>query len=394
MGISQRGRQVQESPLRKLIGLAKQAEASGKKVYYLNIGEPDDFPPTDIFYTFLNIERQKIKYAPSPGNQRLLEAWQKFYHDQGFNLADSEIIITSGASEALLFAFAAVADPGDEIIVFEPFYPNYTSLATLLGIKLRAITLIRREGKYYLPRREVIEKQINHRTKAIVFDNPSNPSGHLYTESELRLLSEIAIRKNLMLISDEVYRELVYEGKPASLLENAEIKDNAIVVDSVSKRFSLCGLRMGCLVSRNPEVLSAVNRFAQGRLSAPLLDQQAVIPVLLNSQTYIKQLTETFTGRRQVLMNSLSNISGVEISIPQGSFYNFVRIKKESEEFARWLLTDFSYNNQTVVIAPGTGFYLKPESGQYDFRIAFVLDIHELEPALEVLKQALLQYNK
>ncbi|MBU0707287.1 pyridoxal phosphate-dependent aminotransferase [Patescibacteria group bacterium] len=393
MKISQRGSHVKESPLRVLAVLASQVEDKGKKVYRLNVGEPDDYPPGRVFDALTLFKKQKIKYAPAVGLPELIEAWQSFYKDVGINVNSNELVVTSGASEALIFALAALADANDEVIVFEPYYANYTSLATLLGVKLVPLKFKKDGQGYKLPSRNDIEDKITDRTKAILFDNPSNPSGYHYSTEDLKTLGELAIKHGITLIGDEVYRGIAFEGSSKSLLTLPGYKDNVVIVDSVSKRFNLCGLRIGCLVCRDQKLIAAVRRFAQGRMAISVVDQKVAVETLNNSLEHTQNLVQIYQKRRQVLIDNLGGLKEIEISIPAGTFYSFIRLPgKSSDEFARWLLTDYSHDNQTVAVAPGGGFYLNPQDGQEEFRIALVLKSDELQIALGILRKAIQEF--
>ncbi|MDD5341967.1 MAG: pyridoxal phosphate-dependent aminotransferase [Patescibacteria group bacterium] len=395
-GISKRGREIPESPLRLLISTAQLVEKTGRQVYYLNLGEPDEFPPQSVSLALADFASRKIKYGQSSGEPELISAWQKYYNDFGVNISTDEIIVTTGASEAILFSLAAVADPGDEVLVFEPFYPNYLSIATLLGLKLRSVSLVRSRESFRLPPFENLRQQVTDKTRAIIFDNPSNPSGYVYSREELASLGRLAAENNLALIVDEVYRELVYEGRPTSILQFPEFKGRVIMLDSVSKRYSLCGCRIGCLVSRDQEIMTAVRHMCQSRLSAPVPSQRAAISALAYGQDYIKSYVETFRARREMVTRAFGDLPGAEYIQPTGAFYAFIKIPKldNSEKFCRWLVSDFAHRNQTVVVAPGTGFYLKPEDGRLEFRLAFVLENDKLNQALTILREGITQYLK
>ncbi len=393
MQLSKRSQKIGDSPLRLLNGLVTEVEQKGIKVHRLNIGEPDEQPPAEVLQYFKNIDQKKIPYGPSSGLDELRKAWSEYLAGLGEKVDYENIIITTGASEALLFSLTAVADPGDEVVIFEPFYPNFASLAKILGIELKAIPFERNSGRLILPSSETIKNVISSRTRAILVDNPSNPTGVVYSKEELIRLSDIAQENNLALIVDEVYRELVYQRSHFSVLSLTEYSDRIIVTDSISKRFSLCGLRLGCVISRNEEIIKTIGRFAQSRLSAPLLSQESIIPTLKNADEYIKSLKESFAEKREIVKDGLSGLDKVEVIIPGGAFYAFIKAPiRNSEDFARWLLTEFSYESQTVLVAPGTGFYLQRESGLQEFRIAFVPSAEDLKNAVEVLRKGLEEY--
>ncbi len=393
MRLSQRSRQIGESPLRLLNGSVEEVEKKGIQVYRLNIGETDEFPPGEVFNYFSKTKRQKIPYAPSAGLEELKSAWAEYYNQQGAGVEAGDIVVTTGASEALLLTLAALADPDDELIVFEPFYPNYSSIARLIGLKVKSVPLKKNQSGFSAPSSVAIAKSIGPRTKAIIIDNPSNPSGCLYSREDLLMLGRIADENNLSLIVDEVYREIVYDQPSLIALSISELQDRLIVVDSVSKRYSLCGFRLGCIISRHKSFIETIKRFSQSRLSAPLLSQLAVIPVIRNNSTYVNLLRESFKEKRQIVVDGLSGIDNMEMTIPKGAFYTFIRLPiEDSEDFARWLLTEFSYQKQTVLVAPGTGFYLNPEDGRQEFRIAFVPESNKLKKAILVLAEGIKEY--
>lgn len=394
MSLSQRAANIFESPLRQLADAARSAEATGRRVYYLNLGEPDEYPPAEVGAAFASLAGKKMKYGRSEGESALLSAWQKYYSDNQISLNERELIITAGASEALIFSLAAIADPGDEVLVFEPYYPNYASLAALLGIRLIGLPLEQTEQGYALPSRERILQRVTPRTRAILFDNASNPSGHAYSRAEIVRLGQLAREKNLWLIADEVYRELVYSGTPDSLLEYPDYSDRAIIVDSVSKRFSLCGCRIGCVVSRNEEIMTAIRRLAQSRLSAPVPSQLAAAAALTVGRPYVQAQREIFQRKRSLVVAAMSTWPELTVHQPAGSFYVFPTVPKinDSEAFSRWLVEEFTYNNETVVIAPGTGFYLNPEHGRRQFRLAYVLAEPDLSKALDILHRGIQTY--
>ena len=394
MSLSRRVSRIPESPLRQLADVARSTESRGRQVYYLNLGEPDEYPPTEVGAALASLAGNKMKYGRSEGELDLLSAWQKYFSDSGITLADGEMIITLGASEALLFTLAATTDPGDEILVFEPFYPNYLSLAAMLGVQLISLPFEQTEAGAILPSREQILQRLTPRTRAILFDNPSNPTGRVYTNDEMVRLGELAREKNLWLIADEVYRELVYLGTPTSLLSYPDFSERVVVVDSVSKRFSLCGCRIGCVVSRNVEFMAAIRRLAQSRLSAPIPSQRVAAAALAVGEPYVKEQLAAFQRKGAIVTEALSTWPELTYHEPNGSFYVFATVPKlkDSEVFSRWLVEEFSFENATVVIAPGTGFYLNPEHGRCQFRLAFVLTESALTRALTILHTGVQTY--
>lgn len=411
MEISQRLRQLPESPLRLLASLVAEAEKKGRVVYRLNLGEPDEQPPAGLSEAFSLRPDQKIPYTPSEGEPELISAWTDCFNEAGLHVKLDDFLVTNGASEALLIALAAAADPGQEILLFEPFYPNFLSLANLLGLKIKSCPLAQTDSGYCLPGLEQIEAALGPNTRVILIDNPSNPSGTVHSTEELHGLVELSRKHKLWLIVDEVYRGLVYESLPvsrvpgyttgrapeqntASALAFQEEADNIVVVDSVSKRFSLCGLRIGCLVSRNRDFMTAAKRLAQSRLSTALPSQRLALAALRQQGTYVPALVESFRERREIVRKALIGFSSIELNEPAGAFYVFLRIPKldDCERFSRWLITDFVHENQTVCVAPGTGFYLNPADGRQKIRIAFVLEPAKLERSLTVLKAGLSNY--
>ena len=334
------------------------------------------------------------------------KAWQKYYKDVGINLDTPEIIVTTGGSEAILFAFATVCNPGEEIIVFEPFYTNYNGYASVAGIKLVPLRTLAKTG-FHLPEKKEIEKKINKKTRGILICNPNNPTGTVYKKEELKMIAKIAKRHNLFILSDEVYREFVYDGeKHYSMMDFPEIQDRVILLDSVSKRFSACGARIGCLASKNKKVIEGATKFAQARLSSPMVEQSAVIPLLKNSKKYTQKIVREYKRRRDTVFEALQKIPGIFCLKPKGAFYIIVKLPikprsrdaslrgKDSDDFAKWLLTKFSFRGKTVMVASASGFYATKGLGKDEIRIAFVLSSKKLKEAMEIFKKGLEQYIK
>ena len=390
---SARAREALPSPIRKLTPLAEGAKSRGVKVYHLNIGQPDLNAPRALIDGIRGFESDLLPYAPSQGLPETVDAWREYYANLGIRLARNELLVTNGGSEALLFAMMAVADPGDEIITFEPSYANYFGFARMTSVDIVPVTLGAADG-YHLPSAAAIEAKITRRTRALLFTTPGNPTGTVFTYTELEFLSDIARRHGLFLISDETYREIVFEGdQTMSMMKVAAADDCTIVVDSVSKRFSATGARVGCIASSHAGVMEGVLRFAQARLAAPTVEQRALVPLLRNSGTYTDTLAEIYRGRRDTIYRALQTIPGVHVREPEGAFYLFAVLPiDDGERFASWLLTDFQLDGETVMIAPGDGFYFTPGLGKQEVRFAYVLQEEDLARAMVILREALRVY--
>jgi len=395
MKISKRASLIQASPIRKLYPLANQAEKRGIRVIKLNIGQPDLPLPEIVYKEIKKLKNKFLPYAPSQGIKETIIAWQKYFRDQNLNFKENEIIITTGGSEAVTFAISLIADPGEEIIVFEPFYTNYNAFASLMNVKLKPITL-KIENGFHLPPRKEIEKKINKKTKGIIITNPNNPTGTVYTRDELKDLAVLAKKHNLYIINDEVYREFVFSGhKFYSLFNFKEILNNIILVDSVSKRFNACGARLGCLASKNKKVMEGALKFAQARLSSPTLEQKIFIPLLKNSKKYISKVVSEYKKRRKIVEKELKEIPDLVFHFPEGAFYTIIGLPiKDSEKFCHWLLEKFHYQKTTLLLAPAAGFYATANKGKNEVRIAFVYRAEILKKALKILKIALEKYKK
>ena len=388
--ISKRAKQAPFSPIRKLSTYAERAEERGIDVYHLNIGQSNLETPKIFFDEIKKFPRRTLCYAPSHGYKKVRQAWQKYYKQYGINFNLDEIIVTTGGSEAIIFAFLSIADPGDEIIVFEPLYPNYITFSQMASVKLVPITL-KIENNFHLPAKEKIIRKISKKTRGILVCSPNNPTGAVYSRQELQMVVDIAKKYKLFIISDEVYREFVFDHKKhISLMNFPEIKNQVILVDSVSKRFNICGARIGCLASKNKEIMQAALKFAQGRLSSPTLEQLAVIPLLRNSRQYIKPFLKEFQKCRQIVINNLCNIKKTFCLKPEGTFYYMTRLPvRSTEKFCQWLLEKFHLDKKTVMFAPGPGFYVTKGLGQDEIRIAYVVTSKELEKAMNILKKSL-----
>lgn len=392
--ISLRGAQMPASPIRKLVPFADAAKKRGTKVFHLNIGQPDLPTPQKALDALKHIDRKTLEYTHSQGLLSLREKLVGYYSKFGINLGADEIMVTCGGSEALLFAFLACLNPGDELIMVEPGYANYLGFAVTAGINVKTVTS-RIEDGFALPSVEDFEKAITPATKAILICNPNNPTGYLYSDEELFRLRDIVKKHNLFLLADEVYREFVYNGKPyRSALTLEGIEDNVIVVDSVSKRYSECGVRVGMLVTHNKEVLSTVMKFAQSRLCPPLVGQIVAEASIEGTEDYAKECFDEYKARRDFFIEGLNKIPGVYSPKPEGAFYTVVSLPvDDAEAFCKWCLTDFSYDGCTVMMAPAAGFYGDRTIGQRQVRMAYVLCIEDLAKALKVLEEALKAYN-
>lgn len=392
--ISQKGALMPQSPIRKLVPFAEEAYKKGKTVYHLNIGQPDIKTP-EIALDAVKINSLEIlAYTRSEGSDEYRAKIANYYSKHDIHVEKEDIIVTTGGSEALLFAFGTVMDVGDEVIIPEPFYANYNGFSTASGVNIVPV-ISKIEDNFALPPIEEFEKLITPKTKAILICNPGNPTGYLYTKEEIEKLAEIVIKHDLFLIADEVYREFAYDGiKHYSIMQEEGLKDHAIMIDSVSKRYSMCGARIGCLVSKNKEVISTVLKFAQARLSPPTLAQIASEAALQTPQSYFDDVKTEYVSRRDVLITELEKIEGIKVAKPKGAFYCIVELPiKNSDAFAQWLLEDFDIDGETVMVAPAAGFYSTPGVGLNQIRIAYVLQKESLVRAVYILKEALKVYK-
>jgi len=394
--VSKRLKVVPASPIRKLVPYAVAAKKQGVHVYHLNIGDPDIKTPEVMIDVLRNWDKNPIAYDQSQGNPNFLESLKTYYHRLGHTFIDVPYMqVTNGGSEAISMAFFAICNPGEEVLVFEPLYANYNSYAVVNGVTLVAIPTTIKDG-FHLPPKEVIEKKITPKTRAILICNPNNPTGTVYTQDEVEMLVSIAKKHNLFLLSDEVYREYTYDGvEQVSLLSYMQdIPNQAIVLDSLSKRYSLCGARLGMLVSLNPDVMAGVLRIAQGRLSSGYIDQTVAATLSEVPDSYIESVQKEYKKRRDVLYDGLRSIPGVVVSKPEGAFYTIVGLPvTDAEDFCKWLLTDFRDNNETIMIAPASGFYATAGKGRNEVRIAYVLNVKAIARSIELLKEALKQYS-
>lgn len=391
--ISERGLQMPESPIRKLAPLAAETKKRGIKVYHLNIGQPDLPTPEEAIIAIRHIDRTILEYSPSQGNLSYRQKLVGYYAKYNIRVVPDDIIITCGGSEAVLFAFLSCLNPGDEIIVPEPAYANYMAFAVSAGAKIRTITSSIDEG-FAMPRVEKFEELINEHTRAILICNPNNPTGYLYTRREMNQIRDIVKKYDLYLFSDEVYREYIYTGTPyISACHLEGIEQNVVLIDSVSKRYSECGIRIGALITKNKEVRKAVMKFCQARLAPPLIGQIAAEASLDAPEQYTQEVYEQYVERRKCLIDGLNRIPGVYSPIPMGAFYTVARLPvDDSERFCRWCLEEFNYEGETIMMAPASGFYTTPGAGKDEVRIAYVLNKDDLNRALVVLRKALEQY--
>lgn len=392
--ISNKGKAMPESPIRKLVPYADLAQQKGRKIYYLNIGQPDIKTPEVALKAIKNNDISVLSYSHSAGFESYRKKLANYYKNIAPGINHNDIIVTTGGSEALLFAMGSIADAGDEIIIPEPFYANYNGFATASGVKVvPVISTI--ENNFGLPPVSEFEKLITPKTKAILICNPGNPTGYLYSKEEIDQLAAIVKKHDLFLIADEVYREFAYDGLiHHSILSVNGIEENAIVIDSVSKRYSMCGARIGCIVSKNKEVMATAMKFAQARLSPPTFAQIASEAALETPQTYFDDVISEYKERRDLLVTELRKIPNVKVANPGGAFYCIAELPvADADAFAQWLLEEFQLNNETVMVAPAAGFYSTPGAGKNQVRIAYVLKKEDLQKAVNILKAALEQYN-
>jgi len=391
--ISKRGDEMPLSPIRKLAPLAYAAEDRGIKIYRLNIGQPDLPTPQKALDVLKKIDYKTLEYSPSQGNRSLREALVSYYDRYQIKLTPDEIIITTGGSEAVLFAFLSCLNPGDEIIVPEPAYANYMSFAISAGAVIRTVTTTIDEG-FCLPKVEKFEELINERTRAILICNPNNPTGYLYTQKEMNLIRDLVKKYNLYLFSDEVYREFIYTGSPyISAMHLEGIEDNVVLIDSVSKRYSECGIRIGALITKNERIRATVMKFCQARLSPPLIGQLIAEASIEGTEQYSREVYEEYLERRKCLIDTVNRIPGCYSPIPMGAFYTVAQLPvDDAEKFCAWCLTDFNYEGETVMMAPAAGFYTNSALGRNQVRLAYVLNKHDLKRALLVLEKALEAY--
>ena len=392
--ISNKGRLMPQSPIRKLVPFAEQATKDGKSIYYLNIGQPDIKTPKVALDAVKNSNIEVLAYSRSEGSETYREKIASYYSKHDISVKHNDIIVTTGGSEALLFVFGSIMDVDDEIIIPEPFYANYNGFSTASGVKVIPV-ISKIEDNFALPPIEEFEKLITPKTKAILICNPGNPTGYLYSKEEIKKLASIVKKHDLFLIADEVYREFAYDGNVHySVMQEEGLKENAIMIDSVSKRYSMCGARVGCLVSKNKSVIETALKFAQARLSPPTLAQIASEAALETSQSYFDAVIEEYAERLNTLITELQKIEGVKVAKPKGAFYCIAELPvKNSDDFAQWLLESFDIDGETIMVAPAGGFYSTSGVGLNQIRIAYVLKKESLVKAVKILKEALKVYK-
>ena len=393
--ISTKGQAMPESPIRKLVSYAEDAKKRGTSVYHLNIGQPDIKTPKCALDAVKRNDLDIIKYSRSEGSVAYRSKLSSYYAQNDIFVKAENIVVTTGGSEALLFAFGSVMDVGDEVIIPEPFYANYNGFSTASGVNVVPV-ISKIEDNFALPPIEDFEKLITNKTKAILICNPGNPTGYLYSKEEIKKLAAIVIKHDLFLIADEVYREFVYdETEHYSILQENDLDRHAIIIDSVSKRYSMCGARIGCVVSKNEEVIETVLKFAQARLSPPTYAQIASEAALDTPQSYFDEVINEYASRRDLLISELQKIDGVKVAKPRGAFYCIAELPlKNADAFAQWLLEVFDYQNKTIMVAPAAGFYSSPDLGLNQIRIAYVLKKSDLINSVKILKEALKVYTE
>ena len=391
--ISNKGNLMPESPIRKLVPFAEKAKKEGKKVYHLNIGQPDIRTPEVALEAIHNFSDKVVEYSHSAGFESYRIGLAKYYQNLGIDIVHEDLMVTTGGSEALLFALNSCLDSGDEIIIPEPFYANYNGFSISSGVTVKPITTSINDG-FTLPAIEEFEKLITPNTKAILICNPGNPTGYLYSKEELERLRDVVVKHDLFLISDEVYREFVYDGNDHhSILSIEGLDQNTIVIDSTSKRYSMCGIRVGCIVSKNKTVISTALKFAQARLSPPTFGQIAGEAALETPQSYFEKVSSEYVSRRDVLIEGLNAIEGVICPKPKGAFYAIAQLPvDDADKFAQWLLEDFDLDGETIMVAPASGFYSTPNIGINQVRIAYVLNKESLQTSIKILEAALKVY--
>jgi aspartate aminotransferase len=393
--ISNKGKQMPESPIRKLVPYADIAKKNGNKVYHLNIGQPDIKTPEVALQAVKNADIKVLEYSHSAGFESYRVKLSEYYKTQGLPIDVADIIITTGGSEALLFALGSTMDVGDEIIIPEPFYANYNGFSVASGVTVVPVISTIDDG-FALPPIAAFEDLITPRTKAILICNPGNPTGYLYSQEEMNQLAALVKKHDLFLIADEVYREFIYDAKDKhySVMNIPGIEENSIMIDSVSKRYSMCGARIGCIVSKNKEVMAAAMKFAQARLSPPTYEQIASEAALQTPQSYFDEVIEEYKERRDILISELQKIEGVKVGTPKGAFYCIAQLPvANADDFAQWLLESYNLNKETVMVAPAAGFYSTPNVGLNEVRIAYVLKKEDLVRSVHILKEALKIYN-
>ncbi len=393
MKFSDRINSMQSSPIRKLIPYADEAKGKGKKVYHLNIGQPDILTPPAFLKSIKDFAQEVIAYSTSHGSLELIDSIRKYYEGYNINYERENVLITNGGSEALLFSFMALCDPGDEILIPEPFYANYNAFASCVNVKIIPITTKAEEG-FHLPPKAEIEKLLTPKTKAILVSNPGNPTGVIYTTDEMEMLADLAMDNDMFIVADEVYREFVYDGLDYTSFGNIKrIEDRVIIIDSVSKRFSACGARIGCITSKNMDLMAQVMKLAQGRLCVPTLEQVGAAALYTTPVSYLEDVNKEYQSRRDILYAALKGMPGVVCDEPKGAFYVVAKLPvDDAEKFVIWMLRDFDLEGETVMMAPAEGFYATPGLGKNEARLAYVLKKEDLSKAMDILKAGLEAY--
>ncbi|MCX7695825.1 MAG: pyridoxal phosphate-dependent aminotransferase [Caloramator sp.] len=394
MHLSTRILNMQESPIRKLAYFAEEAKSKGIKVYHLNIGQPDVKTPDEFFEAVKTFNEPVLKYTASQGIDMLIQSFIKYYSEWDIDFEKDEIMITNGGSEAILFALLAVCDVGDNVIIPEPFYTNYNGFAEVAGVNVKPF-LTYAENGFHLPDRSEIEKLIDNKTRAILLSNPGNPTGVVYTEEEIRMVAEIAKANNLYIIADEVYREFVYDNlKYTSFMHVKDVLDRVILIDSISKRYSACGARIGLIASKNKVLIKNVLKLCQSRLCVPTIEQIGAANLINTDKNYFVEVKEEYQRRRDVVYEGLSQIEGVICQKPKGAFYVIAKLPiEDAEHFSKWLLTDFNLNGETVMVAPAEGFYATNGLGKNEIRISYCINCDDLQKAMNIIKEAIKAYR-
>ncbi|MCF6459744.1 pyridoxal phosphate-dependent aminotransferase [Clostridium sp. Cult3] len=393
MKFSQRIMGMQESPIRKLVPIADEAKKQGKKVYHLNIGQPDIKTPEEFFDPIKSFDEDVLAYAHSQGIAELIDSLVKYYEKHQIQFDKDEIIVTNGGSEALIFAMIATCDHGEEVLIPEPFYTNYNGFSSMAGVNVVPITT-KAENGFHLPEKDAITKLITPKTKAILIANPGNPTGTVYTKEEIYMLRDIAKEHNLYIIADEVYREFVYDGLEfISFAHLDDISDRVILTDSISKRYSACGARIGCIASKNKDLIRQVMKLAQGRLCVATIEQIGAANLINVPHSYMEEAKAEYRRRRDVVYSALQNMDGVLCEKPQGAFYVIAKLPiKDAEDFVVWMLREFDINNETVMMAPAAGFYATEGLGKDEVRISYCINANDLEKAMNILNEGLKVY--
>jgi aspartate aminotransferase len=393
MEFSERIRTMQASPIRKLIPYADAAKKKGKTVFHLNIGQPDIVTPPGFLEAIRNFSQEVIAYSNSQGSKELIDAICNYYKGYDMDFEKEHVIVTNGGSEALLFSMMAICDPGDEVMIPEPFYANYNAFASSINVKIAPITTKAEEG-FHLPPKEEIKKLIKPETKAILLSNPGNPTGVIYTTDEMNMIADLALENELYIITDEVYREFVYDDLEYTSFGHLErVQDRVIIIDSVSKRYSACGARIGCIVSKNSDLMAQIMKLAQGRLCVPTLEQVGATALYNTPVSYLKDVNKEYQKRRDILYSKLKEMPGVICDEPKGAFYVVAKLPvDDAEKFVVWMLKEFDVDNETVMLAPAQGFYASEGLGKNEARLAYVLKEANLKKAMDILKAGLDAY--